>query len=125
MDGIDQHCHSRVQPGLNGTEISCSFAVSTVLTGSMFECASDVSGSMSFNITLFSDECVPPVNSRIVVRNSATTFQCNDGFIFLEKSRALCELQLHTNIETIRTHPSSHWVPMITSGCVANICECN
>lgn len=125
MNGIDQHCHSLVQPGLGGTEVLCSFLVSTVLTGSTFECYSDVSGSMSFNITLFSDECVPPVNSRIAVSNSTVTFQCNDGFIFLESSRALCELQLYTNIETNRTHSTFDWVPMITSGCVANICECN
>lgn len=127
MNGKDQYCPSRVQyiePSLDGTELSCFFNVSTV-TGSTFECYSDVSLPINFNITLFSDECDPPVDSKIVVSNSTITFQCNDGFVSHESSRAVCELQLHTDMETNLTHSTFHWVPMITSGCVANICECN
>ncbi len=127
VNGFDKHCHSDVlyiEPGVYGTEISCFFPVSMVFAGS-FTCYSEFSDPISFNITVFSDECDPLLNSRNVATNSTVTSKCIDGFICPGCSRPFCKLQLDTNIETNHTHLSSHWVPMLTSDCIANICECN
>ena len=123
MNGIDQHCIADTEPGLGGIGIACYFAVSTVLAGSTFSCYSEYSGWISFNITLFSDECIPPVNSTIVVSKSNVTFECNDGLVSPESSKSLCELQLHTDSKTNLLHVSSHWDPILTTGCITNVCE--
>ncbi len=117
MNDIDQHCID-TEPGLGGIGIACYFAVSTVLAGSTFSCYSEYSGWISFNITLFSDECIPPVNSTIVVSNSSVTFECNDGLVSPESSKSLCELQLHTDSKTNLSYLSSRWNPILTTAAV-------
>ncbi len=125
MNDIDQHCIADTEPDLGGIGIACYFAVSTVLAGSTFSCYSEYSGQIGFNITMFSDECIPPVNSTIVVSNSSVTFECNDGLVYIspESSKPLCELQLHTDSKTNLSYLSSRWNPILTTGCITNICE--